>query len=88
MAFHCANARFSCKGYRSQSSIFNSDAFCCVCGRSNKDDTNHMIECSQCFIKVRTGNHIIVYYFFVLIIYNFTFHVLILCRFTRLVMGF
>ncbi|KAK2659681.1 hypothetical protein Ddye_006214 [Dipteronia dyeriana] len=33
-------------------SIMDSDAFCCVCGGSNKDEINCLLECSRCFIKV------------------------------------
>lgn len=32
--------------------VMDSDAFCCVCGGSNKDEINCLIECSRCFIKV------------------------------------
>ncbi|KAK9098450.1 hypothetical protein Syun_025495 [Stephania yunnanensis] len=35
-----------------QSSILNSDAFCCVCGSSNKDDINSLLECNGCSIRV------------------------------------
>ncbi|CAK9146456.1 unnamed protein product [Ilex paraguariensis] len=28
------------------------DAFCCVCGSSNKDEINCLLECNQCFIRV------------------------------------
>ncbi|KAK9130532.1 hypothetical protein Sjap_011019 [Stephania japonica] len=35
-----------------QSSILNSDAFCCVCGSSNKDEINSLLECNGCFIRV------------------------------------
>ncbi|XP_060673473.1 uncharacterized protein LOC107421144 isoform X3 [Ziziphus jujuba] len=34
------------------SSLLNSDAFCCVCGSSKKDEFNYLLECSQCSIKV------------------------------------
>ncbi|XP_059459429.1 uncharacterized protein LOC132188988 isoform X5 [Corylus avellana] len=33
-------------------SISNSDAFCCVCGRSNQDDINCLLECGRCLIRV------------------------------------
>ncbi|KAE8056326.1 hypothetical protein FH972_013108 [Carpinus fangiana] len=33
-------------------SISNSDAFCCVCGRSNQDDINSLLECGRCLIRV------------------------------------
>ncbi|XP_042989287.1 uncharacterized protein LOC122316660 isoform X3 [Carya illinoinensis] len=32
--------------------ISYSDAFCCVCGSSNQDDINCLLECSQCLIRV------------------------------------
>ncbi|XP_058203339.1 uncharacterized protein LOC131317750 isoform X2 [Rhododendron vialii] len=35
-----------------QSSISQSDAFCCVCGSSNKNDINCLLECSRCLIRV------------------------------------
>ncbi|XP_010244759.1 PREDICTED: uncharacterized protein LOC104588505 isoform X2 [Nelumbo nucifera] len=35
-----------------QAFILDSDAFCCVCGSSNKDETNCLLECSHCLIKV------------------------------------
>ncbi|KAA3458046.1 SET domain-containing protein/PHD_2 domain-containing protein/zf-HC5HC2H_2 domain-containing protein [Gossypium australe] len=34
------------------SSSADSDAFCCVCGSSNKDEFNLLLECSQCSIRV------------------------------------
>ncbi|XP_040973161.1 uncharacterized protein [Gossypium hirsutum] len=34
------------------SSSADSDAFCCVCGSSNKDEFNCLLECSQCSIRV------------------------------------
>ncbi|KAL6296703.1 hypothetical protein ACE6H2_004845 [Prunus campanulata] len=33
-------------------SDLDSDAFCCVCGSSNKDEINNLLTCSQCSIKV------------------------------------
>ncbi|KAM2024470.1 hypothetical protein ACFX1X_017492 [Malus domestica] len=33
-------------------SDLDSDAFCCVCGSSNNDEINYLLECSQCSIKV------------------------------------
>ncbi|XP_044471547.1 uncharacterized protein LOC123200432 isoform X5 [Mangifera indica] len=33
-------------------SAMDLDAFCCVCGGSNKDEINCLLECSRCFIKV------------------------------------
>ncbi|KAF5456778.1 hypothetical protein F2P56_026221 [Juglans regia] len=32
--------------------ISYSDAFCCVCGSSNQDDINCLLECSRCLIRV------------------------------------
>ncbi|KAJ8461757.1 hypothetical protein OPV22_034683 [Ensete ventricosum] len=32
--------------------LVNSDSFCCVCGSSNQEDANHLIECNDCLIKV------------------------------------
>ncbi|XP_007011788.2 PREDICTED: uncharacterized protein LOC18587744 [Theobroma cacao] len=34
------------------SSIVDSDVFCCVCGSSNKDEFNCLLECSRCSIRV------------------------------------
>ncbi|KAB2019974.1 hypothetical protein ES319_D07G034200v1 [Gossypium barbadense] len=34
------------------SSSADADAFCCVCGSSNKDEFNCLLECSQCSIRV------------------------------------
>ncbi|CAK7353818.1 unnamed protein product [Dovyalis caffra] len=33
-------------------SVMDSDSFCCVCGSSNKDEVNCLLECDQCLIKV------------------------------------
>ncbi|KAJ6373189.1 hypothetical protein OIU76_027512 [Salix suchowensis] len=33
-------------------SAMDSDSFCCVCGSSNKDEVNCLLECGQCLIKV------------------------------------
>ncbi|KAJ0091725.1 hypothetical protein Patl1_12528 [Pistacia atlantica] len=33
-------------------SAMDLEAFCCVCGGSNKDEINCLLECSRCFIKV------------------------------------
>ncbi|KAK9280332.1 hypothetical protein L1049_014020 [Liquidambar formosana] len=46
------NAKKSIKDHRCESFISNSDAFCCVCGSSNKDDVNCLVECSRCLIRV------------------------------------
>ncbi|XP_057511455.1 uncharacterized protein LOC130793670 isoform X2 [Actinidia eriantha] len=35
-----------------QAPISHLDAFCCVCGSSNKDELNYLLECGQCFIRV------------------------------------
>ncbi|GMH10850.1 hypothetical protein Nepgr_012691 [Nepenthes gracilis] len=35
-----------------QSRPSDSDALCCVCGGSKQDDTNCLVECHQCLIKV------------------------------------
>ncbi|XP_072993495.1 uncharacterized protein [Typha latifolia] len=32
--------------------LLDSDAFCCVCGSSNQEDVNILIECNQCLIRV------------------------------------
>ncbi|KAL5853168.1 hypothetical protein ACOSQ3_008286 [Xanthoceras sorbifolium] len=40
------------KSNQEHRSIMDSDAFCCVCGGSNKDEINCLLECSRCFIKV------------------------------------
>ncbi|XP_042464298.1 uncharacterized protein LOC122047223 isoform X1 [Zingiber officinale] len=37
---------------RSSRSLLNPDAFCCVCGSSNQGDTNQLLECHDCLIKV------------------------------------
>ncbi|KAJ8751794.1 hypothetical protein K2173_025981 [Erythroxylum novogranatense] len=33
-------------------SILDSDSFCCVCGSSNKDEVNFLLQCGQCLIRV------------------------------------
>ncbi|XVE53571.1 hypothetical protein DITRI_Ditri03aG0013600 [Diplodiscus trichospermus] len=45
------NAQKSIKELRCSSSA-DSDVFCCVCGSSNKDEFNCLLECSRCLIKV------------------------------------
>ncbi|XP_052190109.1 uncharacterized protein LOC127799890 isoform X2 [Diospyros lotus] len=40
------------EGHQCQSSISDLDAFCCVCGSSNKDEINCLLECSRCLIRV------------------------------------
>lgn len=37
---------------REHLSATDSDSFCCVCGSSNKDEVNCLLECGQCLIKV------------------------------------
>ncbi|KAF9662092.1 hypothetical protein SADUNF_Sadunf18G0017400 [Salix dunnii] len=37
---------------REHLSAMDSDSFCCVCGSSNKDEVNCLLECGQCLIKV------------------------------------
>lgn len=46
--------KFSCSSTLEQwcHSDLDSDAFCCVCGSSNNDEINYLLECSQCSIKV------------------------------------
>ncbi|WOL13521.1 hypothetical protein Cni_G22291 [Canna indica] len=39
--------RYRCLSFRS-----NSDAFCCVCGSSNQEDGNQLLECNNCLIRV------------------------------------
>ncbi|KAA8525531.1 hypothetical protein F0562_007386 [Nyssa sinensis] len=46
------NANKSTKEYHCQSSILDLDTFCCVCGSSNKEETNCLLECSRCWIRV------------------------------------
>ncbi|XP_020536500.2 uncharacterized protein LOC105637593 isoform X1 [Jatropha curcas] len=33
-------------------SVTDMDSFCCVCGSSNKDEVNDLLECGQCSIRV------------------------------------
>ncbi|XP_058111386.1 uncharacterized protein LOC131254706 [Magnolia sinica] len=49
---HIGEPRFSSKGNTSQAFSLDSDAFCCVCGNSNKDEINSLLECSRCLIRV------------------------------------
>ncbi|KAF8407194.1 hypothetical protein HHK36_006321 [Tetracentron sinense] len=46
------NAQKSIKEHKCQGFISDSDAFCCVCGSSNKDEINFLLECGQCLIRV------------------------------------
>ncbi|KAL2489541.1 uncharacterized protein Fot_42833 [Forsythia ovata] len=41
-----------CRKKQLYESIRNLDAFCCVCGSSNKNNADHLLECSSCLIKV------------------------------------
>uniref|UniRef100_A0A1D1XRD8 Histone-lysine N-methyltransferase ATX2 n=1 Tax=Anthurium amnicola TaxID=1678845 RepID=A0A1D1XRD8_9ARAE len=49
---HANDRKFSNKGRKCQQSILDSDAFCSVCGSSNKDDVNYLLECNSCLIRV------------------------------------
>ncbi|XP_059640382.1 uncharacterized protein LOC132282660 isoform X2 [Cornus florida] len=42
----------STKEHQCQSSTLGLGAFCCVCGSSNKDEINCLVECSRCLIRV------------------------------------
>ncbi|XAR69410.1 hypothetical protein NMG60_11000976 [Bertholletia excelsa] len=42
----------STKVQHCKSSLSNLDVFCCVCGSLNNDDTNCLLECGLCLIKV------------------------------------
>ncbi|KAH7671895.1 Histone-lysine N-methyltransferase protein [Dioscorea alata] len=44
--------RRSRKGRASRSLLADSDAFCCVCGSSNNEEIDRLLECSQCLIRV------------------------------------
>ncbi|XP_077238014.1 uncharacterized protein LOC143879490 isoform X2 [Tasmannia lanceolata] len=44
--------RSSIKGSKSPAYPLDSNAFCCVCGSSNKDEVNRLLECSRCLIRV------------------------------------
>ncbi|XP_059592247.1 uncharacterized protein LOC100255892 isoform X4 [Vitis vinifera] len=46
------NSKKSIKEHRFESFISDTDAFCCVCGSSNKDEINCLLECSRCLIRV------------------------------------
>ncbi|KAL6601411.1 hypothetical protein ACP70R_044631 [Stipagrostis hirtigluma subsp. patula] len=43
------------EGNRRYSGRLSSDASCCVCGISNLEPCNQLIECSKCYIKVHQG---------------------------------
>ncbi|GMI95088.1 hypothetical protein HRI_003178100 [Hibiscus trionum] len=47
----CNNAEKAIEDLKCSSSV-DSDVFCCVCGTSNKDKFNCLLECSQCSIRV------------------------------------
>lgn len=66
-------------------SAMDLDAFCCVCGGSNKDEINCLLECSRCFIKVGGSS-----YFFCLISYDYfvIISTIVVCRCIRLAMVF
>ncbi|XP_019704141.1 uncharacterized protein [Elaeis guineensis] len=32
--------------------LLDSEVFCCVCGGSNQEDVNHLLECNRCMIRV------------------------------------
>ncbi|KAK8535219.1 hypothetical protein V6N13_081357 [Hibiscus sabdariffa] len=51
MPISCNNAEKAIEDLRCSSSV-DSDVFCCVCGSSNKDEFNCLLECSQCSIRV------------------------------------
>ncbi|KAJ0984315.1 hypothetical protein J5N97_002671 [Dioscorea zingiberensis] len=44
--------RRSSKGWACRPLLSDSDAFCCVCGSSNKDEINRLLDCNQCLIRV------------------------------------
>ncbi|CAI9775495.1 unnamed protein product [Fraxinus pennsylvanica] len=41
-----------CRKKQLHESTQNLDAFCCVCGSSNKNNSDHLLECNRCLIKV------------------------------------
>ncbi|KAJ6834250.1 uncharacterized protein M6B38_336405 [Iris pallida] len=46
------NTQRSSKAQNCQPFPLNSDAFCSVCGSSDKEKTNYLLECNSCFIRV------------------------------------
>ncbi|XP_057959265.1 uncharacterized protein LOC131151840 isoform X2 [Malania oleifera] len=50
--FNEVNANKSIKEDGCESFILDSDAFCCVCGSSDKDEINCLLECNRCLIRV------------------------------------
>ncbi|PRQ26681.1 putative histone-lysine N-methyltransferase transcription regulator PHD family [Rosa chinensis] len=51
---HSAKNKFRCSSTQEHwcHSDLDSVAFCCVCGSSNQDEINNLLECSQCLIRV------------------------------------
>ncbi|XP_042482174.1 uncharacterized protein LOC122062599 isoform X2 [Macadamia integrifolia] len=46
------DAKKSIKDHNYLASVSESNAFCCVCGSSNKDEMNYLLECGRCYIRV------------------------------------
>ncbi|XP_043700806.1 uncharacterized protein LOC122651477 [Telopea speciosissima] len=46
------NAKKSIKDHKYLASVLEVNAFCCVCGSSNKDEMNDLLECGRCSIRV------------------------------------
>ncbi|KAJ4958628.1 hypothetical protein NE237_025739 [Protea cynaroides] len=46
------NAKKSIKDRKCVASVSESNVFCCVCGSSNKDEMNYLLECGRCSIRV------------------------------------
>lgn len=46
------STRRGSKENKCPSFLLDSDAFCCVCGGSNQEDVNHLLECNRCTIRV------------------------------------
>ncbi|KAI7993840.1 Histone-lysine N-methyltransferase trr [Camellia lanceoleosa] len=52
---HNVGGTYSAKStemHQCQSSISDLDAFCCVCGSSNNDEINCLLDCGRCLIRV------------------------------------
>ncbi|KAF5197112.1 Histone-lysine n-methyltransferase trr [Thalictrum thalictroides] len=47
-----SHTKKSAQEQKSQAFVFDSDAFCSVCGSSKKDHNNCLLECSSCLIRV------------------------------------
>ncbi|XP_062098218.1 uncharacterized protein LOC133804082 isoform X3 [Humulus lupulus] len=45
----------SCKVAETSPQEQTCTSFCCVCGSSNKDEINYLLECSRCLIRVHQG---------------------------------